>query len=44
MEQNFDFDLLTPAKLLEKSVGSMVRVIITNPRDRARRRSSRRGC
>jgi len=31
MEQNFDFDLLTPAKLLEKSVGSMVRVIVTNP-------------
>ena len=25
LEQNFDFDLLTPEKLLEKSVGSMVR-------------------
>jgi hypothetical protein len=30
-EQNFDFDLLTPQKLLEKSVGSMIRVIRTNP-------------
>ena len=31
LEQNFDFDLLTPAKLLEKSVGRTVRVIVTNP-------------
>ncbi len=31
VEQNFDFDLLTPAKLLEKSVGGTVRVITTNP-------------
>src|SRR4029077_8546240 len=31
LEQNFDFDLLTPAKLLEKSVGRLVRVIVTNP-------------
>jgi len=30
-EQNFDFDLLTPQKLLEKSVGNMIRVIRTNP-------------
>jgi hypothetical protein len=30
-EQNFDFDLLTPQKLLEKSVGSMIRVFRTNP-------------
>ncbi|MDQ6683852.1 MAG: DUF4139 domain-containing protein [Pseudomonadota bacterium] len=30
-EQNFDFDLLTPAKLLEKSVGRSVRVVKTNP-------------
>jgi hypothetical protein len=30
-EQNFDFDLLTPQKLLEKSVGSTIRVIRTNP-------------
>ncbi|MCU0842030.1 MAG: DUF4139 domain-containing protein, partial [Thiobacillaceae bacterium] len=27
LEQNFDFDLLTPQKLLEKSVGEPVRVI-----------------
>src|SRR5713101_1896695 len=26
LEQNFDFDLLTPEKLLEKSVGGTVRV------------------
>ncbi|GAA0767090.1 DUF4139 domain-containing protein [Ideonella azotifigens] len=31
LEQNFDFDLLTPAKLLEKSVGKTVRVIRTHP-------------
>lgn len=31
LEQNFDFDLLTPEKLLEKSVGSTVRVIRTHP-------------
>ncbi|MFI5018569.1 MAG: DUF4139 domain-containing protein, partial [Dongiales bacterium] len=31
LEQNFDFDLLTPEKLLEKSVGSMVRVIRLDP-------------
>lgn len=30
LEQNFDFDLLTPQKLLEKSVGQTVRVIRTN--------------
>ncbi|WP_395021659.1 DUF4139 domain-containing protein [Dongia sp.] len=30
-EQNFDFDLLTPQKLLEKSVGGTIRVIRTNP-------------
>jgi hypothetical protein len=30
-EQNFDFDLLTPAKLLEKHVGKDVTVIRTNP-------------
>lgn len=29
-EQNFNFDLLTPEKLLEKSVGRKVRVITTN--------------
>jgi hypothetical protein len=31
LEQNFDFDLLTPAKLLEKYVGRRVRVIKTHP-------------
>ena len=32
VEQNFDFDLLTPEKLLEKSVGGTVRVIVTDPK------------
>ncbi len=31
LEQNFDFDLLTPQKLLEKFVGKSVDVIRTNP-------------
>lgn len=31
LEQNFDFDLLTPAKLLEKYVGREVRVLRTHP-------------
>jgi hypothetical protein len=31
LEQNFDFDLLTPAKLLEKYVGRDVRVVKTHP-------------
>jgi hypothetical protein len=31
IEQNFDFDLLTPAKLLEKYVGRTVRVVRTHP-------------
>lgn len=31
VEQNFDFDLLTPQKLLEKYVGKDVTVISTNP-------------
>ncbi len=31
LEQNFDFDLLTPAKLLEKNVGRDVRIVRTNP-------------
>jgi len=31
LEQNFDFDLLTPQKLLEKYVGKSVSVIRTNP-------------
>ncbi len=31
LEQNFDFDLLTPQKLLEKYVGQNVNVVRTNP-------------
>jgi hypothetical protein len=31
LEQNFDFDLLTPGKLLEKYVGQSVRVMRTHP-------------
>lgn len=31
LEQNFDFDLLTPGKLLEKYVGRSVRVVKTHP-------------
>src|SRR2546421_3730827 len=32
IEQNFDFDLLTPAKLLEKYVGRDVRILRMNPK------------
>jgi len=31
IEQNFDYDLLTPAKLMEKAVGQSVRIVRTNP-------------
>ncbi|MGH6894719.1 MAG: DUF4139 domain-containing protein [Dongiaceae bacterium] len=31
LEQNFDFDLLTPGKLLEKSVGQTIRIVRTHP-------------
>jgi hypothetical protein len=31
LEQNFDFDLLTPAKLLEKNIGQTIRIVKTNP-------------
>lgn len=31
LEQNFDFDLRTPAKLLEKAVGQQVRIARTHP-------------
>jgi len=31
LEQNFDFDVLTPQKLLEKNVGNTITVIRTNP-------------
>ncbi len=31
VEQNFDFDLLTPQKLMEKAVGKQVQIVRTNP-------------
>jgi len=31
IEQNFDFDLLSPTKLMEKAVGQYVEIIRTNP-------------
>ena len=31
VEQNFDYDLLTPDKLMEKAVGQTVRIVRTNP-------------
>jgi len=31
IEQNFDFDLLSPSKLMEKAVGQYVNIIRTNP-------------
>ena len=31
VEQNFDFDLLTPTKLMEKAVGQQITLIRTNP-------------
>ena len=31
IEQNFDYDLLTPEKLMEKAVGSRVRIVRMNP-------------
>ena len=31
IEQNFDFDLLTPAKLMEKAVGQTVQIVRINP-------------
>lgn len=31
VEQNFDYDLLTPAKMMEKAVGRQIQVIRTNP-------------
>ena len=31
IEQNFDFDLLTPSKLLEKFVGKKIRIATLNP-------------
>lgn len=31
VEQNFDFDLLTPAKLIEKAIGQTITLVRTNP-------------
>ena len=31
VEQNFDFDLLTPAKMMEKAIGQTVTLVRTNP-------------
>src|SRR6185437_16712691 len=31
VEQNFDYDLLTPAKMMEKAVGKQVEIVRTNP-------------
>jgi hypothetical protein len=31
VEQNFDFDLLTPQKLMEKALGRTVKIVRTNP-------------
>jgi len=31
IEQNFNYDLLTPAKLMEKAVGQTVQIVRTNP-------------
>lgn len=31
IEQNFDYDLLTPAKLMEKAIGREVQIVRTNP-------------
>ena len=31
IEQNFDFDLLTPSKLMEKAIGQTVTLVHTNP-------------
>ena len=31
VEQNFDFDLLTPSKLMEKAIGQTVTLVRTNP-------------
>src|SRR5687768_8680781 len=31
VEQNFDFDLLTPAKLMEKAIGQTITLVRTNP-------------
>ncbi|WP_010546207.1 DUF4139 domain-containing protein [Sphingomonas elodea] len=42
VEQNFDFDLLTPYKLMEKAVGSVVTIVRTNPATGAETREQAR--
>jgi hypothetical protein len=38
VEQNFDFDLLSPAKLMEKAVGETITIVRTNPATGAEQR------
>jgi hypothetical protein len=38
IEQNFDFDLLTPVKMMEKAIGQTVTLIRTNPATGAEKR------
>ena len=40
VEQNFDYDLLTPNKLLDKAVGQTVTIVRTNPGNGAETRES----
>lgn len=42
VEQNFDYDLLTPHKLMEKAVGSVVTLVRTNPATGAETREQAR--
>jgi hypothetical protein len=42
LEQNFDFDLLTPAKLMDKAVGQTVTLVRTNPATGAESRDAAR--
>ena len=42
IEQNFDFDLLTPAKMMEKAIGQTVTLIRTNPATGAEKRERAR--
>ncbi|MDA5192644.1 DUF4139 domain-containing protein [Govanella unica] len=40
VEQNFDFDLLTPTKLMEKAVGQTVQIVRINPGNGAEQRET----
>ncbi len=42
IEQNFDFDLLSPSKLMEKAVGEMITLVRTNPATGAEERERAR--